>query len=379
MKKAIQRLTNLGADLRPAVKYVALISISIFGLLAMSQTRPTPNGPPKVDGYYLGFVPYPGPPSIYLRDYTNGQWQGASSVSTTGSGTIDGVGLAQHSKAVWSLLGYSRGEDIYIHSGLGLVFDSTPSYDLKGSVGAPTIAHIRDNLWVVAYNRDAIRPHGQYRSLLIETGHVFDGFTHPEFLDEGDPVPVSDTLGRPAVAHHDGRLVFAWQYLGPGGRKFRTLAGTVEIFPPTDHFYLTNKVYGELPSGPLPNLPTFTADPALAHDGVGTFYAAVFKVSGSTGLTHDSLFIYSSPDGVNWAPVDFLSPRLKRGLNNVSMAAWPNGDLLVAITTDEIGGRVGMVFRRRNESWTELNWSSVFGGARPADRSFSLIRSRYFE
>ena len=121
--------------------------------------------------------------------------------------------------------------------------------------------------------------------------------------------------------------------------------------------------------------------PALAHDGLETFYLAVPKNNQVGGLTSGDILvpvdnpspfrlpIYSSGDGTTWTLADNTLPDFPDQIGEVSMAAWANGDLLVGVTTaDNVGGRA---FEFRGGAWTELGAAvsaRAIGGFRTGGR-----------
>lgn len=388
------------ASLGYVVRFVSVTTIFILGLLAAIGTSPTlgqtlsstvtrarpPALIPWVDGYNLAFVASPDTRTdtrtwIILRSNENNQWpQSVITNLLPLNIDIDGVELARDVYGRSSLLGVLRNNIIYFHTGIGTDFERSTNYFLNNA-SVPAIVFVGESrsgmfigrsCWAVAVRytdkKMVVRP------LLIKPGHEFDGFENPAVdLD-------NNAIGDPSAAYHDGRLVIAWADTDPS-HKFQTFSATVVHNPTTDGFDLINRVRGELPSGPSNYVPDNAARPALTHDGAGLFYAAVLKQSGYTGLRHDVVQIYSSSDGANWMRITAPSDAFINGQSQVSIAALPNGDILLAITTLAAGGNeVGRIYQRLNDgSWTELDSAFVFGvTSNPATSiPFSLIRNRY--
>ena len=381
------------------VKFVLVTTIFILGLFATISPSPTFGTrsstvsiaqPPElftwINGYNLVFVPSNYRTWIILRCFENNQWPQYEITNLLPLNIdIDGVELARdlYGERTLSLLGVLKNGTAYFHPGMGTSFERSTNYTLK-DVGTPGIVYVGESrprlsdgksCWAVAvrYVNDkkmVVRP------LLIKTGHQFDGFKTPEVkLDD-------QAYGDPGIAYHNGKLVVAWLHQEPGHSTFLTYTATVVHNTTTDGFDL-------IPSGPsgigeLPGSPSGTkidekARPALTHDGRGLFYAAVLKYRGTAFVC-----VYSSADGVNWNWTDLGCdiPRndFKAGLSQVSIAALPNGEILLAVTTTDQGNQAEKVYQRLSDgSWTELNTAFVFGVTSHPRTSapFSLIRSQY--
>lgn len=344
-----------------------LLKLLVLLSAALLSGCPGPAGE-WVDGYQLTFLRQ-GTSVMVLRYFEGGQWQETTGVSSeSGSGLFKGVAMASELGGLRSVLGFTKGDQLFLHEGLGLEFGEfpqTPDHEMGGVTSAPAIVHIRGSEFLIAF------------SAPDETVHL-----HPFNFGQGLGGQIALTvdgndhvLGHPTLAYHNGRLVVVWtQWTSPP--RFRYAAAD---YQPGDTS-INVVANGEVPTGGPEEVPE--VDPTLVHDGSGTFYLAVLYKSSLTGLTHDSLSVYSSPDGMAWAvfnggvPDDHIFPT---GRNSIAIAAQPSGEILLAVSTDGpgTGSRVGKVFRFLNGSgWTEIDSNAVFKWE-PSIDSFSLIRSQY--
>ena len=315
-----------------------------------------------VDGYWLAFR-QKGTSYIELRYFVEGQWKEATDVRASGATESWGVGLASELGGLRSVLGYNqKGDKLFIHDGLALLFGVTPGHEMDGVISAPAIIHTGDSEFLIAYQ-------AQDDTVHLRPYNPGPGFGNQIALSvEGN----DHVLNRPTIAYHNGRLVVVWaRWIGcSSNSRFRYVAAD---YQPGDNTITI------VATGEMSGIPELQADPALTHDGAGLFYLAVLRRSGCTGLTSDQLSIYSSPDGMTWTVFHGGVPKKRwyTGLTNVDIAAQPSGEILLAVTTTENGYRVGRVFRFLSGSgWTELGASTAFKGE-PFYGSFSLIRSQY--
>ena len=65
---------------------------------------------------------------------------------------FQGVGLAREIGGARSVLGYTNKNILFIHAGVGLVFGESPDLTLREvASSAPSIVHIADSEWLVAF------------------------------------------------------------------------------------------------------------------------------------------------------------------------------------------------------------------------------------
>jgi hypothetical protein len=320
-----------------------------------------------VDGYSLTFLQQ-GTSEIVLRYFEEGQWKETTRVSSKPeSGLFQGVGLARELGGLRSVLGFTNGDELFIHDGLGLVFGEfpqEPDHKMGGVTSAPAIIHTGDSEFLIAYR-------AQDKTVRLQPYNPGPGF--------GDQIALSvegndNVINRPALAYHNGRLVVVWgQFTSPP--RFRYAAAD---YQPGDDA-VTVVATGEPPSGSY-NVPAPQADPALTHDGAEMFYLAVLGRSSWQTLGKDHLQIYSSTDGKTWTFFDGYRPDdsdFQRDITNVEIAAQPSGEILVAITASTSASGGTRVFRfLRGSGWTELDPNTVFMWESNIE-SFSLIRHQY--
>lgn len=321
-------------------------------------------------------------------------WYEASRLGI-GSGSFRGVGLAQRPRHTSTLLGYTLGHILKIHQGLGLAFGSRPGNELRGVATGPALVHTTGSSWLVAYTLTQGRG--------IQVRPFYSGRTS-RF---GPPLDLSGiarndhVAGRPAIAYVDGRLVLVWGRVA-GNRAFRYLAADFD--PGTNAVEIVGQ--GDVPRPQSYYVTEFKSSPALARDSRGSLYLAAVYRSGLTGLTYDTIKVYSSSGGTTWRSIGASFPggtRFHTGQTHVGLAARlrpedgaspPAGDnaapsfgtelsltpleLLLTVTAGEsVPGRT-LSFSNIGGAWVNLG-NRAFG-ARPAYYyDFSTIGWSYLE
>jgi len=324
------------------------------------------------EGYALSYLQANTSVILVRWRTSSGPWQdGGRFAGGAPAGPFMGIGLGRGVGDPRALLAYTKGSNLRVYEGLGFNFDARPADELAGVASAPAITHIRHDEWLIGYTR----PDGMLE-LRPYSAAAPRRFKAP--LDLTSATTHNNSVaGRPALGYSDGLLVMVWGRVADN-RAFRYVAAQ---YRPGD---TTLRVLGagEIPLPPGGGVGEFTSSPALAHDGVSTFYLAAVYRSGLSGLTHDIIRVYRSGDGQNWSDLnvpimgDFLTAQ-----THVGIAAQPNGEVILGIAN---GPHHGRMLRLENGVWYEpdnlpfLSRPDFAFSYRPDPFSeFALVRHQY--
>lgn len=322
------------------------------------------------DGYAIAYY-REGGSTILVSYQTSGAWQGAPGQNIVGSGTLLGVDLGRQPRNIVTIFGYTRGDQkMRIFVTPGLAWGSLPPTDiLTGVASAPAITHSGGDEWLIAYKASGGIGGIEVRPYTVESA---GGFGNPLDLTTAT-TRNANVVGRPAIAYFNGRLVLVWgrDEEADNGGMFRFVAADYQ----PGNTAISVIQAGEVPGG---GDPFFDAEhrssPTLAHDGVGTFYLAVIRRNSAA----DFVYVYSSPDGQNWTSLSDSypgNPQFTLGETQLSIAAKPNGEVLLAIVSGPAEYFPPLVLRFQNGAWTEV--SGVFGGIPNRYSDFALVRHQY--
>lgn len=290
--------------MKPLAKYAFLAFTLLYLLPAQG----------RLDDYPVLAYHKQGTDLVAIRYLDNGTWTNVadidiSSIGVGGATEVLGVGFAHPSgSSPLSLLGVTRGKQLAVYTGLGLLFDASPVDKLQTVASAPSICHWRGTEWLVGFTRE----NGTFAIQLLD-GRTGGGFAGTDISIGG--ITNSNVTGRPSLACNGSEVLVAWQTTSP--KQYRFAVGTLNNGGTT----IAVRDTGTFPTGPASYVPEVQADPAVVYVDSNTYFAALVKRSGTSGLTHDAAFIYrSDTSGSTWtAPGQTGIPTLLTGLTNISL------------------------------------------------------------
>lgn len=247
---------------------------------------------------------------------------------------------------------------LILHGGLGAAFDSggTLASDVE-THGAPAMTAISSGRWVVATLGGT-----------LNQAAVFHAFQNPRTLTDVSPanpgaIRNERLLRPPQVISRGGVFVAAWmrwQMAGPARvpddvRILRgTDAGGTVDWLGSAEFDVTEPGFG----GAL-------TDPALSHDGSDFLLGIIRRESGGGD---ERLFIYRSPDALNWSLAEQFEVPFGTG-TTVRLAAHGSGKMFVGVN----GTSSASFYRKWKGEWEPVRSANVWGTARPHWYPFSII------
>lgn len=348
-------------------------AMSLLAILCVTLSACVPANKTWRDGNYMFAYLNRDQGEISIRFKKAGEtWQDEDSVRPQGSGQFVGVDVATEDRGLTSVLGYTMGDELRIHHGLGTAFDFNDNANLSGVASTPSIVHTENNKWLVGFTRSQgtgieVRTYPGQNNRDLGDSVSLAGIQRNNFVGAG-----------PALAYFNGRLVLVWGRVADN-RTYRYAAGSFDHATST----FTLDAQGDIPLPPGGGVSEFTGSPSLTHDGVGTFYLAAVYRGSTSGLSNDSVFVYMSADGTNWSRMttpfpdgsSFLAGQAN-GQTNVSIAAQPNGELMLSVVS---GLDVpGQTFRFNGGAWNDLG-SIAFGSPPASVRNLSMTRRSVLE
>ena len=167
-------------------------------------------------------------------------------------------------------------------------------------------------------------------------------------------------LGRPAMVNRNGKIVLSW-LRNTSPRQLQIVVGNIDNAgdPNWTRAYLFQLTE--------PGFSHIVSEPSLTHDH-SRFYLGVVRKA--DGVEANTLFIYSSSDGIAWQLSDQLPdlPFSQQVPTRVQIAAHSDGTMIAAFT-----GVTPGVHRRGASGWYQLNNTGVFGSVVPAWQPLALI------
>lgn len=354
------------------IRVIALLVTAAAGLLSILATND--NGADDNQGYAVAF------PVLAAEGVnTRVRWSadGASwsdGAFPVGFGDGSGNALAAVPDKTLFIAGWQTNGQVRMQQGLGTGnWSGTPIAAIPSEVArsAPSLVFMEQGKWLVAFRAQSDTPNVGDRVVL----RVLDtSVSPPRYLAGnrfGYPGQDTHSLGRPAVAYVNGKVLLTWVttparlHLAVG-----QLAGDNITWQGHSLFELTE-----------PNCNPLRSDPVLSHDH-SAFYLGFLCSNNTLPPTGASMYIHRSADGLNWSHYGNWDKRpdgIRLGAN-IGIAGRADGSLIGAAIT--MGPNPQFIVARcaggdackesGNTTWQAVDWQAVFGPRAP-DGKFAFI------
>lgn len=353
-------------------RYLALGLVSGLGLYTILATGG--EEPTDTQGYTIAFPARAGT-EIRVRSSVDGMTWIAGNFPE-GQGPAAGVGVAAVPSKLLYLVGWRDGDQIRLLRGLGPEnWESEPLAQIPQEVAhsAPSLTYGDNGRWLIAFRaeRDPVDPSLGDRTIV----RIFDTSVSPAQYLEGTHFgyPGHDThsIGRPAVAYANGKVLLVWQ-TGPNPSEFLHV-GVGELSADG----ITWQARYQFAS----DCGTIRSSPVLTHDH-SAFYVGFLCNVDWLDPTRSVLRIFkSTADGTGWQFYGNWNqlPQAIRVGAHIGLAGRADGSLVAAALAINGNPEVfaarcagGAACQEQNDvTWDVIDANALFGPA--ASGPFALI------